>query len=281
MEEKKISYLNSKENIQELVNEWDKTSELIDIDPMRPIRYAKALRYLKNLDKRSKILEVGCGNGKGLEFLYNKGFTNLTGVEVSPDRINRAKAVLPSAIDLRLIGPNESLPFSDNYFDAIISCAVIEHTINPKSFMDEISRILCSYGDCVISSDCFTWRILQLLGIYNSQQPIDKTYTISSFRKIFNDSGFALLHTDTFNLPQRGSPYAYYGKELFHSFLKKVTLGKWNAKGKNYSGYEDTNLKIAENILREDWKKDASMSLKIIIRNNFFDENIFYLKKRN
>src|SRR4030095_10131438 len=196
------------------------------------------------------------------------------------DRIKRAKEILPPGINVHLIGPDAPLPFPDNYFDVVISCAVIEHTISPNSFMNEIARVLTHTGDCVISSDCFTWRILQKMKLYRTVQPIDRTYTISAFNKIFKASGFSIFHADTFNLPKRGSPYIFYCRELFHLVLKKITRGKWKTKVEKYLEMEQQNLKLSPGIISEKWNEKNNVSIKVRIYNYFFDENIFYLKKQ-
>jgi 2-polyprenyl-3-methyl-5-hydroxy-6-metoxy-1,4-benzoquinol methylase len=47
---------------------------------------------------------------------------------------------------------NESLPYSDATFDAVVSLEVIEHLKNPRHFMREIERILKVSGRCLITT---------------------------------------------------------------------------------------------------------------------------------
>lgn len=47
-----------------------------------------------NIPLESRILDAACGTGDALYFLYQKGFRNLTGVDISANMINQAKQLL-------------------------------------------------------------------------------------------------------------------------------------------------------------------------------------------
>lgn len=192
--------------MDDLKKKWDEAAEKIDFDPMRSIRYGMALRYIRDMDRSVKILELGCGEGTGLSILHRIGFKNLTGVEISPERIKRARKKVPSSVELREIEDDMPLPYDDGSFDVVISLAVIEHTASPDKFVAEIARVLKKNGYSVISSDCLTWNLMQLLRLYKSDQPIDKAMPILRFKKIFKTKGLQLIHYNTFHLPERKSP---------------------------------------------------------------------------
>ena len=47
---------------------------------------------------------------------------------------------------------NDTLPYSDATFDAVVSLEVIEHLENPRHFVREIERILKVNGRCLITT---------------------------------------------------------------------------------------------------------------------------------
>jgi SAM-dependent methyltransferase len=51
----------------------------------------KLLPLLADMDRSASILELGCGDGAFLAYLAQRGFTNLAGVDVSPEQVERAK----------------------------------------------------------------------------------------------------------------------------------------------------------------------------------------------
>ena len=156
------------------------------------------------------------------------------------------------------IKSNEKLPFEDNYFDVVMSLAVIEHVESMDLFLSEIKRVVKDDGIIIISSDCYSWRILQLFKKYNSMQPIDRTLTFSQFSKLFKSNGFKIKHFDFFNYPARGNILLFY---LFKNRFNKIDTEKY--------GYRE----IIDKIILE---KQAPVKK---IKNMYYDENIFLLEK--
>lgn len=71
--------------------------------------------------KDKKVLDAGCGYGRWADF-----FSNYKGVDLSPDLIDKAKALYPNK-DF-MVGLLEDLPFKDKEFDMSF-CVSIKHMI--------------------------------------------------------------------------------------------------------------------------------------------------------
>jgi SAM-dependent methyltransferase len=180
---------------------WDRAANAIEDDPIRSVRYGKCFRYFHSLDPDSRLLEVGCGEGTGLVFARYLGFRRLTGCEISPERLRRAKEKLNDEAALVLLSNDGHLPFEDGSFDAVLSAAVIEHVLDPLLFVAEIARVVRPGGCVVISSDCWQWRLLMMLGAFKSEQPIDKPMFPTRLLKMFRESGFQVIHYEGFPWP--------------------------------------------------------------------------------
>jgi SAM-dependent methyltransferase len=194
-------------SLTELQSSWDRAADDIEVDPMRPVRYGKCLGLLRDLDRTSRLLEVGCGEGTGLRYAADLGFTNLTGCEISAERLRRATERVSSRTLLRLVNGSGELPFGDGEFDAVYSTAVIEHTLDPDAFLREIRRVVKPNGRVIISSDCWQWRVLQMLGFYRSVQPIDRAVTTGRMLQRAERCGFKVGGFDGFPLP--GEEYRF------------------------------------------------------------------------
>lgn len=95
------------------------------------------------LDKNLKILDVCCGDGRGLTKFKELGFNNVTGVEISDEKINFAKTLGYDIIKRDICsGPFD---FGENY-DIIYSSHTIEHVLNPEFTIKNIMNSLKEDG---------------------------------------------------------------------------------------------------------------------------------------
>lgn len=103
-------------------------------------RSAMNLRFLDQLDREARILEVGCNVGVQLGVLQSMGFKNLYGVELQRYAVNIARQRL-DAVDV-IQGSALDLPFRDGWFDLVYTSGVLIH-IAPKDLptvMKEMAR---------------------------------------------------------------------------------------------------------------------------------------------
>ncbi len=94
--------------------------------------------FLNNLDRDIKILEVGCNRGQQLRHLQNIGFTNLYGIELQSDAVEKSKQ---STNNINIIQGNAfDIPFKDNWFDLVFTSGVLIH-ISPDDLKQAINEI--------------------------------------------------------------------------------------------------------------------------------------------
>jgi 2-polyprenyl-3-methyl-5-hydroxy-6-metoxy-1,4-benzoquinol methylase len=105
-------------------------------------------KLLKQIDKRSKILDVGCGTGITVEFLKENGFENVHGGDISATLLKSARE---KNIDQLTLTEEIQLPYKSEIFDAITMFDVIEHMDSYEENMKEVSRILKPGGHVFIS----------------------------------------------------------------------------------------------------------------------------------
>ena len=96
------------------------------------------LLYLQNADKSSKILDIGCGEGRGLLALRNIGFTNLCGIDISPEKIARLKShnIEGYVLDFHNLDQIEA-----ESYDYIFCSHAIEHSLKPDVVIANCLRI--------------------------------------------------------------------------------------------------------------------------------------------
>jgi len=155
---------------------------------------------IKEIQENSNLLELGCGQAKGLRYLVNNYYIKqkgVFGIDQSSEAIKFSKKSLPRA-NLEQ-GNIYSLKYKNNSFDFVIMMEVIEHLEKPLQAMKEAYRVLKPNGMLILSFPNFfniPWLILRILSEKLNKpnwvvlQPIDKIYTTSYINKLSKQTGF-------------------------------------------------------------------------------------------
>lgn len=118
-----------------------------------PTKIAQQLgEYLP--DAKSTVFDVGCGTGLTCVFLAAKGYTNLDGIDLSPEMV-RVAAERGIYRELLVGDVNQSLDRDSGSYDAVISSGTFTHGHVGPEPLDEIFRILKPGGilACTVHED--------------------------------------------------------------------------------------------------------------------------------
>lgn len=154
----------------------------------------KQLEYPQN----SRLLDVGCANGRLLEMLNHKQALEGTGLDISSNMVKIARIKHP---DHKFIQGNaQSLPFEDASYDVITCSASFHHFPDPDRFLEEARRVLASGGKLVIAeihlpviTRLYNWR----LNRFSTEGDV-KVYTSRELRQKFEKQGWQLLRKKIF-----------------------------------------------------------------------------------
>jgi ubiquinone/menaquinone biosynthesis C-methylase UbiE len=108
---------------------------------------------LLNLNKSSKVLELSAGTGKDSELIIKN--LDETGelwlLDISPDMLAKAKDKIDKypVMTEAAVGDACSLPYVDNYFDALYCFAGIGHFTDQKKALKEMARVVRPNGRVV------------------------------------------------------------------------------------------------------------------------------------
>ncbi len=95
-------------------------------------------KFLGEVPKTARILEVGCNVGNQLLLLHGMGYTNLHGVDVQSYAVERAQKRIPGGSILEASALE--IPLPDSSFDLVMTSGVLIH-IAPTDLPKVLSEI--------------------------------------------------------------------------------------------------------------------------------------------
>jgi len=120
---------------------------------------------------RARVLEVGCGPGYLSIRLARQHGLDVTGLDLDPAMIGRARANTDRAGDgdehrpSFLVGDAASLPFPDESFDLVVSTLSMHHWADPTAGLSEIGRVLRPGGRALV------WDVRSAVWLVHSRPP--------------------------------------------------------------------------------------------------------------
>lgn len=132
-----------------------------------------------NIKKEALILDAGCGAGYVMKRLYDEGFNNIYGFDLSESGIRLAKESYPQIADRYFIHDCylEKLPagIPESQFDTVLSIEVVEHLYYPARYQKNIYKWLKTGGLLIISTPYHGYLKNLALSILNKW---DKHFTV-------------------------------------------------------------------------------------------------------
>ncbi len=184
---------------------------------------------------KSRILDIGCSSGHFGEVLVNDKNSEVIGIDIDNDDIQKAKKVLNKAY-VRNIETDDIKDLGK--FDIIIFADVLEHLLNPVNALKKIKKSLKPNGKILFSIPNMAHvsiRLSLLKGFfeYTSTGLLDRThlhyYDEQEVFNIFNTAGYKI---------ELMKPTVYeYPKSVIDEWLKDNGL---EANSKFYEHLKDT-----------------------------------------
>ncbi|MHB8492770.1 MAG: class I SAM-dependent methyltransferase, partial [Solirubrobacteraceae bacterium] len=149
-------------------------------------------------DRPERVLDWGCGWGQVSDLLVRAG--------LSVDSFDYRGDEAPNALTTLERFPNISayissdpvtLPYPDDCFQAVLSCGVLEHVMDPDGSLEEIKRVLAPGGTFYCfklpNRRSYLEAIARAAGLfYHGQDPYDRLYTARSARALMQAHGFSV-----------------------------------------------------------------------------------------
>ncbi|WP_051505434.1 DVU_1556 family methyltransferase [Sulfurospirillum arcachonense] len=108
----------------------------------------KAVRFC-SLDKEDNVLDLGCGRGATIEYLWREHLIRATGVDLSQKLLKIAKEKNP--LSKFVFAKGDSLPFDNNSFECVFAECTLSLMDHLQETLKEAHRVLSNDGWFVIT----------------------------------------------------------------------------------------------------------------------------------
>lgn len=111
------------------------------------INLTKEIFKTENINRHSRILDVGCGTGQTAAYLAEEYKAKVTGIDINSEMVAKAKRRMKNnRLPVKIIECSiEQVPLHDHTFDFIISESVLSF-VNKPNALKEIFRLLKKGG---------------------------------------------------------------------------------------------------------------------------------------
>jgi len=165
--------------------------------------YSKIAMEIKETQREINILDIGCGTGLELEYIFKRvPYAKVFCLDLSERMLNRLKEKYSSKqeqIETRL-GSYVKIPFEENEYDYIVSVMTLHHLSNNKklALYNKIYKALKSNGKYIegdyIVDQTKEEKIIKEAVKDNAKTDgnyhIDLPFSIESQKQILTESGF-------------------------------------------------------------------------------------------
>jgi ubiquinone/menaquinone biosynthesis C-methylase UbiE len=168
----------------------------------------KILREVK-LSKDSKIIDVGCGEGRTLSYFLDYGFDNVIGIDISSSAIKVCENKGLVKNKNVFVMDAKKTKFKDNTFDLVFAEGFLEHFTDFTPFTKEFARISKKYILLTQPNHFSVTGILLNFLIPKIQKSYVKEYDyrMIDFIREFNKIGFEIKTLRGVHLGELGKDF--------------------------------------------------------------------------
>jgi SAM-dependent methyltransferase len=157
-----------------------------------------------------RLLDVACGTGGWLQAAAALG-AYPTGIDISPVALEACRRSLPQA-QLHC-GPAEQLPFNDRAFDFVSCLGALEHFLNPRAALSEMTRVAKPDAGFLLLVPNAEF-LLRRVGLYGGTEQVglrEEAHSLQGWQELFESVGLTVqsrwkdLHVLSLSWIMRGS----------------------------------------------------------------------------
>lgn len=170
---------------------WTKRLRMNYLQLRRSIKIFQYVSRIMHGNKRIKVLDLGCGDGRFTAFLGE--FVTTDAIELSEEAVKIAQQKHPYVNFFQ--GSALEYPFDKGAYDVVISQEVVEHIEDQAAYLKVCYEVLKPGGYLIMTTP--NKKVFDHMAGGNwSQQPVEKILTPKQFRQLVSHN-FRILAYDS------------------------------------------------------------------------------------
>jgi SAM-dependent methyltransferase len=171
-----------------------------------------------------KVLDAGCGSAWAAQSLLPTGKFVIS-ADISLRNVKKALEKYPSANHSGIVCDALHLPFKENTLDCVIASEIIEHTVDPQTFVKSLLGTVKQNGVLLVSTP-YKEKIIYTLCVHCNQKTPLHAHLHSFNENILTGYGFdAKAHRAEYSL--FGNKYLIFGRTYVILRYLPFTLWKF------------------------------------------------------
>jgi len=185
--------------------EWSKIYDS-SYNPLINLETAYLDQFLPEVKGKS-IVEAGCGTGRKLQILRERGATKLVGLDFSPEMLKLAIQKFGSEIQFHQHDIKKLWPIDNDSADMVVFSLVLEHIRDLQFPFAEANRVLKNKGVILISEIHPSYREQGFQASFKFEADVKKRlvesyhHSIGDFQKAAELTGFIITSQNDWGKP--------------------------------------------------------------------------------
>lgn len=191
-------------------------------------RIEKAVRQLVGGDKTKPIMEIGCGSGNVIGYLYERGYRNLTGWDLDVPAIELGSARYPE-VDFAVLDATTQVGEGYTKFEVVSAFDVLEHLDDDVAMIETMTNLCRPGGSVLLTVPCHAW----LWSSHDTFWGHRRRYEKAQITKLLENAGLVNVRVSHFMAPlvpilwltRRADATEVHDAELMHQrYLEEAKL---------------------------------------------------------
>lgn len=161
-----------------------------------------------------RVLDLACGPGIVTEAIAPLA-KEIQGIDTTPEMIELATRRLAQAGFKNAhfqLSPAEHLPFSDHYFDAVVTRLTLHHFVDVNAVLGEVGRVLNSSGKFIVA-EIITSPDLNAALLHNAFERLRDPTHLRMFPRdelssLLENAGFHIISLEAWDQPRNFTEWA-------------------------------------------------------------------------